>query len=120
MIENGETKKDMDVQGRIPIWIRKALIFLDIFHAVENVVDVFGTDTFHSCTEKDEASEYCFVQIYQPIQEQQLRSDGFDKALESVRMQWNKTLGDTDTLSAAKEFRIILASAIRGSLNTVQ
>lgn len=92
-------------------------MFLKIIHVVETGVDDFATNSSDSCADKDEASEYCFVQNYEPIKEHQVSSDGIDKAFEFVKQQWYEKPEDSNTSSAAKTFRLFLASAIVSSID---
>lgn len=120
MIENNNVKHDRDTQGRSPIWIAKAFLFLRTFYDLETGVYIVGTDRNDSTICNDKAPEYYFVQYYDPIKGNQRRFDGIYKALECVKMEFNKTPGETGACSAEKESGLTLACAVRDSLLIVQ
>lgn len=80
IIENSVTREEFS------IWIEKMIVFLEVFHAFKSGVDVLGTDSLDLTTENDKASKYCFVPYYKWLQENQLRSDGMNKAFGCVCM----------------------------------
>lgn len=52
--------------------------------------DVVGTGNLDSAFEKDKESEYCIVKYYEQINEDKMRSNCIDKALEWVRVELYK------------------------------
>lgn len=66
------------------------------------------------------SNELCFIQYYQVLEDNHLKIDAIDRALECVQLRWDRTEGKPGELAAAKQFGLVPVGSLCGCFQPVR
>lgn len=65
-------------------------------------------------------NKYCSIQNFEVLNEDMLPVDAIDKAVNCIRLRWNRSKGFSGVQSCAKELSLVKVKSIRWILHLVR
>ena len=117
MIEAEEDDNVSVPDGNMRIWFAKVLCFIRIRNGLSCGNHHHKNMSYDSEIPMDD--ELCYIQFFEVVPSRKMHVDKVDEVLNCIRVQWQRTEGETGKRRPAKVFGLVPIDAIRGKVNLV-